>query len=60
VNSGLPAANFGKTCQTRWNAALDQEAIRTQRPFTYALIPPITHRIAQYKLFDFIAEFYPR
>jgi hypothetical protein len=59
VNSGLQAANFGKTCQTRWNVPSDQEAIRTQILFTYALIPTITHRVAQYELFDFVTEFYP-
>ena len=60
MNSGLPAANLGQALKTRWNAASDQEAICKQWHITYAMIPPIPHRVAGHELFDFVAELHPR
>ncbi len=46
----------GMTCQKSWYVASDQKAVRAQNLSTYAPIPPLSHHVAGYKLFDLVAE----
>ena len=43
---------FLKLVQMLWNAALDQEAIRTGASVMYPMTPPIMHPAAGHELFD--------